>query len=138
LFRTPAAPSRIATAKANAIVEVSPKDRLVKYLSEIKKREDSQTNRHADKLDKWIEKNSIIEVIPSKLDDRLLRRSLVENQFNEQSLDEQLMRSFDYSADDGSNCTKSNLEASDRSLVRDQLFKINKEPTNNGGILSSR
>ena len=137
-FRTPIAPSRISTAKTNTLGEVSPKAKLIKYLNEIKKQADSETNPHTDKLDKWIEKNSIIEVIPSKLDDRLLRRSPAEAQSNDQSFDEQFMRSFDYSADGGSNCNKSNQDATDRSSVHDQLFKINKQLTKTNGILSSR
>ncbi len=99
---------------------------------------EAEASPHTDKLDKWLEKNSIIEVIPSKLDDRLLRRSPAEAHSNDQSFDEQFMRSFDYSADSGSNCTRSNRDATGRSSVQDQLFKISKQQPKINGILSSR
>lgn len=58
-------------------------------------------------LEIWIAKNSVIEKIPSKLDRAIMNSPSENTRRNEQSFDEQFMRSFDIN--DESNNTRGTL-----------------------------
>jgi hypothetical protein len=127
LIRTPVsrADSRASSAPIK-VVEVSPKTKLKKYLYDIKKIE-SMDNRE---LEYWIEKNSVIEKIPSRLD-RAFENSPVERQrnMNEQSFEEQFMRSFDIN--DESNNTRGtfNREYDSQRTSRNNSVMNDHEPS---------
>lgn len=124
-------------------LEITPKTKLKKYLQEINKQADFQKfNGGYNELDFWIEKNSIIEKIPSKIDRSImnaekLRRQML-SQENDRSFDEQFMRSFDYN--DESQMTKTtNRDSTDRTACTTERVetKLNKL-TKVSSVLSSR
>ena len=65
-------PSIRPTSSIKSYPEVSPKQRLNKYINEFKQKYEfnssDMTGASTSLLDQWVRKNSIIEVIPSKLD----------------------------------------------------------------------
>ena len=101
---------------------VSPKSRLDKYVKELKQHaEPGRAN--SGSLDKWLQKNSIIEKIPSKQDRQLnvekLRRHIVLNDATENryAFDEQFMKSFDYSINRDSSMFLETTTSSSRTNV---------------------
>lgn len=139
-FRTPV--SRKMSSK-NSNLEITPKAKLKKYLKDIKKQGDFQKlNGGHNELDFWIEKNSIIEKIPSKIDRGImhaekLRRQMV-SQENDRSFDEQFMRSFDYNEDSQMTRT-TNRDSTDRTACTTERIepKLNRL-TKVSNVLSSR
>ena len=88
--------------------EVSPKVELQKCLDEIKKQTENGTSAKNDDFNIWLKKNSIIELIPSKLDKDNKRarnilesceqsRNILESQFDfAKSEDDEFVKSFAY------------------------------------------
>lgn len=94
--------SRPATS-VKSFAETSPKVQLEKCLKEIRKHADFNMNSNEnDDLDKWIKKNSIIELIPSRLDkdsDSNKIRNLYESSELDQSDNDEFVKSFAYNGE---------------------------------------
>lgn len=89
------------TTSVKSFVETSPKVELQKCLKEIKKQADFNINtNNDDDFNKWLKKNSIIELIPSRLDKDIKHkivdyRNLVESQLDfDQSEEDEFVKYF--------------------------------------------
>ncbi len=101
---------RPSTTSIKNFVEVSPKAELEKCLQEIKKQTENATSPKNDEFNRWLKKNSIIELIPSKLDKEVKRasseqsRTILESQFDfVKSEDDEFVKSFAYKGENNEN-----------------------------------
>ena len=144
---TPIPAIRAMTARPSSNLirnEISPKTRLIRYLQDIKKQSDYSENRitntNVDKLDKWLENNSIIEIIPGKLifGGLNLINKFTNNTTNDHSFDEQFMRSFDYSADVIVNSSSSGVSQHSRSIRDANLIHTNRSDLKNNSEVEAK
>ena len=93
--------SRQATS-VKSFVEASPRLQLEKCLKEIKKQAEFNNSSENDDLDKWLKKNSIVELIPSRLDKELeaaRNKNILESVDYEQMDEDEFVKSFAYNGE---------------------------------------
>lgn len=84
-----------ASSAKSSFVEMPPKTQLENSLSQIKKHLYFNYNsNHYDEFSKWVKKNSIIELIPSKLDKDLMRKNSGTSQSDLYQSEDEFVKSF--------------------------------------------